>query len=110
MGVWSTVKRSQTSPADCLAEQVGQRSAASNVEVVPDQVDPSGCGVMESKVESYCSEHERGAIWRGGGDVAAAFGSTAQKMLAVPRRSYSLSILVSGSGLAADTVERRRAT
>lgn len=70
--------------AELLAEQVGQRFAPMDVEIVHHQVNGPGRRVLERQMNSDLSELRSGVAnvkWR------PAFGSTAQKILAVPRRS-----------------------
>src|ERR1700684_927518 len=73
-----------------------------DVQVIHDQMDGFGFRVLKgsSKTTWANSTAERS----GGGNVKCrpAFGSTAQKTLAVPQRSYSLSRLASRPGFAAE--------
>jgi len=73
-----------------------------NVEIVEDQVDGPRFGMTQSEFEGHFanSKPERSGVakvkWR------PAFGSTAQKTLAVPLRLYSLSRRASRPGLAGE--------
>ncbi len=84
------------------AEDVAERLAVMDVQVIHYQVDGLGLGELQGQGHGDLGELEAGSIRRGEGERRPAFGSTAQKTLAVPRRSYSLSRLASRPGTAGE--------
>ena len=89
-------------PADFFAEQIRQRLTAMEVEIIHNEMDCVGVGVLQRQVEGCLSELDGRAVRCGKREGRPAFGSTAQKTLAVPHRLYSLSRLASRPGSAAE--------
>ena len=73
-----------------------------DVQIVHNQMNSSGGGVLESQFDGDPGEFIRRAVRHGEDEVEPALGSTGQKILAVPRRWYSLSCRASRPGLAGD--------
>ena len=88
--------------AEFLTKRVGQGLALVRVEIVHDQVNRRGGRVLHCYFAGEPRELKGGSIRGGEVKWLPALGSTAQKTLAVPRRSYSLSRRASLPGTAGD--------
>src|SRR6266853_748147 len=73
-----------------------------DIQVVHHQMDGLGFRILNGHLEGYLRELKRRTSGVGNVKWRPALGSTAQKTLAVPQRSYSLSRLASRPGTAGE--------